>query len=1001
MSAPPPGPRGARLVTTAGQLARLGFVDEERSVAAFERLGPHAGELVHLIATSADPDQCASYLADLADRIPEGAEMLAGLLEDEGLAMRLLSVLGASSALGDHLLRHPDHWRDLRDPTLGATRPAAWTMRAALLEAVGAPTDVPDPVATLPDAAACDALRVAYRRHLLRLASRDLAHHLRVDDVAAELSDLAAGTLEAALAVARARVGDDAARCRLAVVAMGKCGGHELNYVSDVDVIFVAEPADGVEEQPALRIGTQLASHLIRICSDHTAEGTIWPVDAALRPEGKAGALVRTLASHEGYYERWASTWEFQALLKARPVAGDRALGQAYLDTIGPMVWSAVERENFVTDVQAMRRRVIDTLPADRAERQIKLGPGGLRDVEFAVQLLQLVHGRADERIRVPTTLSGLAELTRGGYVGREDGAALESAYMFLRMLEHRLQLHRLRRTHVVPDDPEELRHLGRAMGFKKQPAEELESAWRAHAREVRRLHEKLFYRPLLGAVAALPEDGARLTPEAAKQRLAALGYADPDAAFRHLEAMTGGVSRSSAIRRQLLPVMLDWFADAPDPDAGLAGFRRISEALGSTHWYLRRLRDEGETARRLAIVLATSRYATDLMMRAPEAVAMLGDDGGLTARDRETLTAEAVSSGLRQDGAEAGIGAVRAIRRRELFRIAAADLCTPFDVAAVGEALTAVTAATLQGAVEVAQRAVSETRGRPLATRFAIIAMGRFGGHELAYGSDADVMFVHDPVEGAEAEDAARDAKDIANELRRLLSLPGTDPALEVDADLRPEGKQGPLVRTLDAYAAYYAKWSAVWEAQALLRAEPMVGDADLCERFAALIDPLRFPADGLSGDDIREVQRIKARVDEERLPRGADRATHLKLGRGALADVEWTVQLLQMRYAGTVPALRTTRTLAALDAAVEAELISASDAADLAASWTLVSRIRNASTLVRGRASDQLPRDARERAAVALVLGYGPGESDRMTNDHLRTTRRARAVVERVFWG
>jgi glutamate-ammonia-ligase adenylyltransferase len=220
------------------------------------------------------------------------------------------------------------------------------------------------------------------------------------------------------------------------------------------------------------------------------------------------------------------------------------------------------------------------------------------------------------------------------------------------------------------------------------------------------------------------------------------------------------------------------------------------------------------------------------------------------------------------------------------------------------------------------------------------------------------------------------------------------------VDADLRPEGKQGALVRTLDSYAAYYAKWSKVWEAQALLRADAVVGDRDLRERFEALVDPLRFPGEGISEDDVVEVRRIKARVDRERLPRGADPQTHLKLGRGGLADIEWTVQLLQMRHAGRVPGLRTTRTLEALEAARGAGLIEADDAEVLAHGWRTVSRIRNAVTLVRGRPGDQLPRDTTERAAVASLLGYPPGESDAMVNDYLRITRRAHAVVDRVFW-
>ncbi|MGZ4437211.1 MAG: bifunctional [glutamine synthetase] adenylyltransferase/[glutamine synthetase]-adenylyl-L-tyrosine phosphorylase [Nocardioidaceae bacterium] len=989
-----------RLSTASGRLARLGFQDSDRAAASLARLGAAGDELLHLLGATADPDLALEALADLAERVEQPERMLDQLADDEGTAMRLLSVLGASTALGDHLRRHPEHWRDLTDPALGTTRPPAFAVRADLLHAVGADPADASPVSELPDEEAVDALRVAYRRLLVRLASRDLSHGVGVDDVAAELSDLAAGTLEAALAIARRRVGASAAAARLGVVAMGKCGGHELNYVSDVDVIFVVEPADGHDEHAAIRAGTQLASNLMRICSDHTGEGTIWPVDAALRPEGKSGPLVRTLASHEGYYRKWAKTWEFQALLKARPVAGDHELGRAYLDVIAPMVWSAAEREGFVTDVQAMRRRVVDHIPAGHADRQIKLGAGGLRDVEFAVQLLQLVHGRADETIRDAATLSALAHLTEGGYVGRDDGAALDQAYRFLRTLEHRMQLFALRRTHVVPEDSDALRRLGRSMGIMRDPVVELEKRWRRHGQEVRRLHEKLFYRPLLAAVARLQGDEARLTPKAAEARMAALGYDDPRTALKHLEVLTSGLSRSANIQRTLLPAMLQWFADAPNPDAGLLGFRRISEALGSTHWYLQTLRDEGQVAQRLATVLASSRYATDLLQREPEGVRILGQDDGLVPRDRDALQHEMLEVGLRHQDPTEGITAVRAIRRRELFRIAVADLLGEIDEVGVGEALTAVTAATLEAGLAVASQAIAAERRASLPTRMAIVAMGRFGGHELSYGSDADVMFVHRPVDGADASEASKAAHDVANELRRLLALPGSDPALEVDTGLRPEGKQGPLVRSLESYAAYYAKWSVVWEAQALLRAEACIGDADLCEAFTELVDPLRFPEAGVSDDDVFEVRRIKARVDAERLPRGADPATHLKLGRGGLGDVEWTVQLLQMRHAGAVPGLRTTRTLAALHAAVAAGVLEDADAAALEAAWRTASGLRNAIVQVRGRASDSLPRDTRDRAALAHIRGYAPGESDELVNDYLRVTRRARQVVDRIFW-
>ncbi|NUP53199.1 MAG: bifunctional glutamine-synthetase adenylyltransferase/deadenyltransferase, partial [Catenulispora sp.] len=406
----------------------------------------------------------------------------------------------------------------------------------------------------------------------------------------------------------------------------------------------------------------------------------------------------------------------------------------------------------------------------------------------------------------------------------------------------------------------------------------------------------------------------------------------------------------------------------------------------------------------------------------------------------------------------EAAVAAARAVRRRELFRIAAADILGMLTVEQIGDGLSAVTAATLAGALQAATTAVETKIGGPLPTRFAIIAAGRFGGRELGYGSDADVLFVHDPLPegagddegdaeqawGAAADSAAASSaatdpatdstaapapgslasaiKDIdgasprpispdreraatdaahavANELRRLLQLPTPDPALIIDADLRPEGKQGPLVRSLASYAEYYRRWSVQWESQALLRAEPVAGDPDLGRRFIGLIDPLRRPEAGLDEDAVREIRRIKARVESERLPRGADKALHTKLGPGGLSDVEWTIQLLQLCHAHAVPALRTTRTRQALSAAVEAGLLTAADAEILDEAWIEATRVRNGIVLVRGRPGDSIPTDVKERASIAVYLDAL--NSEEFVDEYRRLARRARAVVERVFYG
>ncbi|MEU1469836.1 bifunctional [glutamine synthetase] adenylyltransferase/[glutamine synthetase]-adenylyl-L-tyrosine phosphorylase [Streptomyces sp. NPDC005761] len=952
--------------------------------------------LLDALGATADPDLALRGVVRLveAEEADERQVLLDTLVTAKPLRDRLLGVLGASEALGDHLARHPRDWQAL-----------------VTYEAADLHPGVPEFESELAGAHDADSLRIAYRRCLLSIAARDVCGTTDVAEAAAELADLATATLRAALAIARTAAPADAAQCRLAVIAMGKCGGHELNYVSDVDVIFVAEPADSADESAAMQAATRLAAHLMRICSDTTVEGTIWPVDANLRPEGRNGPLVRTLSSHLAYYQRWAKTWEFQALLKARPVAGDSELGADYVDAVSPLVWQAADRENFVPDVQKMRRRVIDTIPADRVDREIKLGPGGLRDVEFAVQLLQLVHGRNDPALRSGSTLEALGALAEGGYVGRVDAAQLDDAYRFLRAMEHRIQLYRLRRTHLVPVGEPDLRRLGRSLGMRTDPIAELNQAWRRHASVVRRLHEKLFYRPLLDAVAQLAPGESRLSAKAAAHRLEALGYEDPAAALRHLEALSSGVSRKAAIQRTLLPVLLGWFADSADPDAGLLGFRQVSDALGKTPWYLRLLRDEGAAAENLARVLSAGRLAPDLLLRAPEAVAILGDPQGLKPRSRDHLEQEVLAAVGRAEDAESAVAVVRGVRRRELFRTTAADLIGSYGteenpaesdpgalVDRVGSAVTDLNAVTIAGALRAAVRA---EWGDTLPTRFAVIGMGRFGGQELSYGSDADVLFVHAPREGVDEQEASRAANRVVAEMRRLLQLPTADPPLLIDADLRPEGKSGPLVRTLKSYEAYYRRWSLVWESQALLRAQPMAGDLDLGREFIELIDPLRYPMEGLGEDAVREIRRLKARMESERMPRGADPTLHAKLGRGGLSDVEWTVQLMQMQHGWAEPGLRTTRTREALAAACAAGLIPVEDAQTLDEAWVLATRVRNAVMLVRGRPADTFPSGPRELTAVGRYLGYEPGHVGDMLDDYRRMTRRARAVVEERFYG
>ncbi len=1004
---PGPGRLGLIERTAAADLVTLGWT------------GSSDVALLWALSRAPDADLALRALVRVHDALGEGWEELdQELRASTRLRARIFSVLGSSTALGDHLVLRPELWRVLADVGGLPDRESLIEDLLAQVEAIEISPTVHRAAVIGPEAVL--RLRLRYRDHLLLLAAGDLATtvenepELEFRSVGVHLADLADAALTAALAVAVATViPEDAAEghppMRLAVIAMGKCGARELNYVSDVDVVFVAEPADSV--------AARVAGEMSRIGSS-----AFFDVDAGLRPEGKSGALVRTLDSHLAYYQRWAKTWEFQALLKARPMAGDLDLGEEYMELLSPMVWTASQRDAFVPEVQAMRRRVEQLVPADLRERELKLGRGSLRDVEFAVQLLQMVHGRADDSLHSKSTVDALGQLAAGGYVGRDDAAKFTESYEFLRLLEHRLQLQRLQRTHTLPapDDTEGLRWLARAAHIRpdhrRDAVRVLKDELRRNSLRIRRLHAKLFYRPLLESVAQLDSDALQLSPEAAERQLAALGYLSPRNALGHLTALTKGATRKGRIQALLLPTLLAWLGETPNPDGGLLAYRRISEVMNHETWYLRTLRDEGALAQRLMTVLGSSAYVPDLLVKSPDVMRLYADGATgpkLTAIEPDDVAKGLLTSAARYSDPERAVSAARSLRRHELARVASADLLRMLDVPQVCRALSTVWVAVLEAALQAVIRASVAERGEPAPALIAVIGMGRLGGRELGYGSDADVLFVCEPVQSSSSQEplgqkplgqedeaaAVRWATYIAERVREILGRASVDPPLEVDTDLRPEGRSGALVRTLPSYAAYYKKWAQSWETQALLRATAVAGDVDLGRRFLHMIDHVRYPQGGIDPTTVREIRRMKARIDSERLPRGADPATHTKLGRGGLADIEWTVQLIQLQHGHEHPALHNTSTLECLDAIAELGLLGQEDVELLRESWLLATRARNALVLVRGKPGDQLPGPGSQLQAVAYAAGWRRPDEGEFLDHYLRVTRRAKAVVEQVF--
>lgn len=984
-------------------LRRLGFADPRRAAALLEGVDGDWTAVLEELGRSADPDRGLLTLIRLSEESKDDFQLV---LDNPRVREAACAIAGMSTALGDMLVTHPQWHHDYEEETD--------LDRAAFDREL----DIRDGVAHVEWDEGVKILRHTYYRLLLTIAAKDLTSPSPVDnfpEVAATISDLVDDALEGALALARAVV-PDSHLARLAIIAMGKLGGRELNYISDVDVIFVAEPADpeslangegdpAIDEADILEIARKLASTVTNAVSGPGEGPPLWPLDANLRPEGKDGPLVRTLASHLNYYERWAKDWEFQALLKARHSAGDRELGEDYVRSVAPFVWSASQREHFVESSRRMRSRVESTISTRTAPRQIKLGAGGLRDVEFTVQLLQLVHGRVDETLRVRTTLEALAALKDGGYVSRTNADELDAHYRFLRTLEHRMQLQNMRRSHVLPEQPDQLRRLARAMKIPDMTSgEALESRWQEVKNSVRSLHQSIYYRPLLPAAAKLNDEDISLDRNAAIDRLAGIGYRDPEGAIRHIVALTEGVSRTAKIQRQLLPVLLGWFADGPEPDSGLLHFRILSETMGRTHWYMKLLRDSGMAAQRLAHILSTSRYLAEAMPSLPESVSWLEGDKDLLPLDMSALHQELGSLISRRSTPEGIAMAGRYLRRRVLLRTGMALVLGIIDTRQAQRSVTLAAEIAVVAALRAATDKVLTERGlEEVPSTYLVVGMGSFGAKEMTYGSDADILFVHDPIID-DHELAQSVATDVATSMISLLKEGSDEPSLKVDADLRPEGRNGHLARSLSSYREYYERWVETWERQALLRARPAAGDGDLGRAFTSLIDSVRY-VENLSASQKTEVRRMKARVESERAPRGELKQRHLKLGPGGISDVDWTVQYLQLGHAGKQPSLRTTSTIDGLEAAQMLGYLSEEDADKLSESWLYAQRLRLAIVLGTGRTSgprtDTLPSDSTELAMIAALLSHDLSARHEVEENYMRLSRRARTVVENVFFG
>ncbi|MCX7620649.1 MAG: bifunctional [glutamine synthetase] adenylyltransferase/[glutamine synthetase]-adenylyl-L-tyrosine phosphorylase [Acidimicrobiales bacterium] len=885
-------------------------------------------EVAASIERSASPARVRSALERLIEARPDLRDRL---VDDRALRDRLIAVTAASRSLTRLLINKPDAVDVLFD-----------------LEQREAVADF-----------TADELARWKEREFLRIAARDLTGVDQFEQTVSALSSLAAYVLDAACRIALSQ--------QLAVIGMGKFGGSELNYASDVDIVFVG---DGIAEELVKQ-----AREVIGVARRS------FRIDTNLRPEGRDGPLVRSLDSYEAYWDRWAQPWEFQALLKARPVAGDRQLGERFLHTAQRWLWSRPFSADDLRSIRDLKQRAeAEVIRSGLAERELKRGPGGIRDIEFTAQILQLVHGQADAGLRSPNTLATLKELADAGYVDPADAHTLIAAYRFLRTIEHRIQLLDEQQVHTVPASAQDRDWLSRVLGYRDtaraSATEQFEQELRQHQLAVRRIHERVYFRPLLEAFA---ERGGTLSPEAAVTRLHAFGFTDTKRTQAAVRELTRGLNRTSRLMQQMLPLMLDWLSASPDPDLGLLLLRTMLSGPQRTTQLVEAFRDSPEVARHLCILLGTSRMLGEILHHNPDLVSRLPYEERLRTRPKAELVESAKTALAWRSDRDSQQDGLRRWKNRHLLGIAARDIFGFSDVDTVGCDLTSLAEACLEAALGTLEPKIP----------FSVIAMGRFGGGELSYASDLDVIYVYDGSGSAHADEAHR----LAIGLTRFIS--GTTPAgriYEVDADLRPEGRQGALARSRDGFLKYWRTYAQPWERMAMTRARPVAGDLQLGNELLAQLEPYVWD-DGLTGEDIREIRRIKARVERERIPASEDPQFHLKLGRGSLSDVEFTAQLLQLTYG-----IRSQGTMQALAKLESDGHLTEQDAATLRDSYRFCEQTRNRWYLVNSGPADSLPTAPEQQLWLSRSLGMRPGE---LREQYRRVTRRARKVVERLFYG
>jgi len=972
--------------------------------------------LFNALRKSPDPDRAlnnfARWIASVTNRYTHFQ-----LLLSHPVALEIFfNVCGTSQLFADILIRNPEYFEILANPGVRGARPAGaiYGELSAFVDAVVQPE------------LKLEAMRRFKQREFLRIGVRDILGLADMPATSLDFSNLADASVQTCLEIGTSQLEEKyglGTGAGFAVIALGKLGGKELNYSSDIDLIFVCK------DEP-LEVSHKLGEFINSALSNNMQNGHLFRVDLRLRPEGRFGTLVRTLESYKTYYESWAEPWELQALLKSRYIAGNVALGRAFEEMIVPYVYRRTLPDGFADEIRANKRKI-----ERKAEKlgesltNVKTGVGGIRDIEFTVQVLQLELGGRDPAVRNGNTLRALSGLHQAGALSEREAGELSEDYAFLRTVEHRLQILYDLQTQMIPVDTHERTLLARRLGYLN--VDEFDDDYRHRTKRVRGHCNRLFYgdRPADAyaatkweSYAAAPDD-----PELAQALAAWLvdcEFREPDTVVSssriHLSGSEYGdarpESRTAFVR--LFEKLIASCRRTGDPDAAYRGIESLAlatpnraalyESLNEGEELLDRLCRLGSGSPLLMHALAHHIEWLDLLVsdeivdpQPPSAIELFTRIATRLGTDRPRRSARA---GVTHDK----FWSVLAVAiQRERLRIGARDLWGDITTPMVGRELTnladAVLEIILSHCVEETVRKYGESVRRSLKS-MALIGLGKLGGQELGYGSDWDILFVFRENAKSRKLDARRPALECLAELvlsaGQLLHDHGAP--VTIDARLRPEGRFGVLVRSVEEYGEYYRKEALTWEQQVLIKARPVAGDAESARAYIHVVHDIIY-REAISENDQDDIRRMKRKMESERL-KLEDRFSDLKLGHGGMTDIEFLAQLYQLQFGSRFPEVRIQGTIDALHALAGCGVIPVPDAVGLADTYAFITELRNGIALLGDLPADLLPSDNVRLRPIAIRLGILDSQ-DRpaelvlqdMVEAHLRVTRE---IVERWLY-